>query len=113
MAATCARGAEVRRQRRWLGGAGGFRAALERAARGTEGWVRMSVGGHGTGSRNGAPVVVPGRPVARPGVATRTTSRVGANAWRWHLVEFDLALFEMPKLEISLQKWTKWIIEKL
>jgi hypothetical protein len=72
----------------------------------------MSVGGLGTSGHSGAPVV-PGRPVTRLGVATRTTSRVGANAWRWHLVEFDLALFEMPKLEISLQKWTKWIIEKL
>jgi hypothetical protein len=73
----------------------------------------MSVGGLGTSGHSGAPVVVPGRPVTWLGVATRTTSRVGANAWRWHLVEFDLALFEMPKLEISLQKWTKWIIEKL
>jgi hypothetical protein len=79
----------------------------------TEGWARTSVGGLGTDDRSGALAVVSGRPVARPGVATRTTSRAGANAWRRHLVEFDLALFEMPKLKILLQKWTKWIIEKL
>jgi hypothetical protein len=47
----------------------------------TEGWVRTSVGGLGTGGRSGAPAVVPGQPVARPGVATHTVSRVGANAW--------------------------------
>jgi hypothetical protein len=55
-------------------------------------WVRTSVGGLGTGGLSGAPAVVPGRPGARHGVAMLTTSRVGANAWRWHLVEFDLAL---------------------
>jgi hypothetical protein len=78
-----------------------------------EDWVRTSVGGLGTSGRSGAPAVVPGRLAARPGGATSTTSRVGANAWRCHPVEFDLALLEMSKLEISLQKWTKWIIEKL
>jgi hypothetical protein len=76
-------------------------------------WVRTSVGGLGTSGRSGALAVVPGRPVARPGVATCMTSRVGMNAWRWHLVEFDLALLEMSKLEISLQKSTNWKIEKL
>jgi hypothetical protein len=32
-----------------------------------EGWVRTSVEGLGSGSRRGAPAVVPGQPAIRPG----------------------------------------------
>jgi hypothetical protein len=39
-------------------------------------WVRMSVEGLGTSGRRGALAFVPGLPAVRPGVSTRTTSRV-------------------------------------
>jgi hypothetical protein len=76
-------------------------------------WVWASVRSRGTGGHSGAPAVVLGRPATRAGEAMRTTSRVGANAWRCCPVEIDLALLEMSKLEILLQRWTKWIIGKL
>jgi hypothetical protein len=76
-------------------------------------WVWASVRSRGTGGSSGAPAVVPGRPAARAGEATRTTSRVGVNAWHCSPVEVDLTLLEMSKVEISLQKLTKWIIGKL
>jgi hypothetical protein len=47
-----------------------------------EDWVRTSVEGLGTGGRRSAPAVMPGQLAVRPGVATSTTSRMGANAWR-------------------------------
>jgi hypothetical protein len=72
-----------------------------------EDWVRTSVEGLGTGSRGGAPAVVPGQLAVRPGVTTSTTSRAGANAWRWHPVEIDLALFNCIFLQIFQQKWAK------
>jgi hypothetical protein len=40
-------------------------------------------------------------------VATSTTSRAGANAWRWHPIEIDLALFNCIFLQIFQQKWAK------
>jgi hypothetical protein len=99
-AATCARGAGVRRRRRWPVGAGRFRAARERAARGNRG-LGANVGGRpGTSGRRGAPAVVPGQPVVWPGAATSTTSHVGANAWHLHPVEIGLALFNCILLQI-------------
>jgi hypothetical protein len=61
--------------------------------------VLTSVRSRGTGGRSGAPAVVPGRSVARAGVATRTTSCVGANARRRCPKEFDLTLFNCVLLQ--------------
>jgi hypothetical protein len=103
-AATCSGADPVRRRGRWRGGGkvGLLVPWMWNTWRRRIGCGRRC-GGLGTGGHHEVPACMPGRLAAQPGVATHTTSRVGANAWRCHLVEIDFALLEMSKLEISLR----------
>jgi hypothetical protein len=99
-AATCARGAGVRRQRRWPGGVGRFHEACEHAVRGNGGlgandggrpWDRRSQGCSG------------GRARSAGGSARRDHKHDvarGRERLAWHPEEIDLALFKRFFLKI-------------